>query len=220
MLLTKRFEELSTQLDDVAATKFAINSDLTGRTEHVDAERLLNWSVKARSLIATACGSESEHYRSFVVAEKLGGYETNLTVLKRVRAVFLAAKEDFEGGYLRSVRALVQAEIAGGELEQARELLRSGYLLAAAVVCGVVLENALRELCDRQRLPHGTGDRMNAELAKAGKYNGLVQKRVLSLLAIRNSAAHGKVGEFSSDDVRVMISDVERFVTDSSLSAP
>lgn len=51
----------------------------------------------------------------------------------------MAAREEIEGGNLTSVRNLVHAE-----LEHARELLRSGYTMAAAVVAGVVLETMLR----------------------------------------------------------------------------
>ena len=53
---------------------------------------------------------------------------------------------------------------------------------------------------------------MNADLAKAGVYNSLMQKRITALAAIRNSAAHGKPNEFTRDDVSAMIRDVERFV--------
>jgi hypothetical protein len=57
-------------------------------------------------------------------------------------------------------------------------------------------------------------ERMNADLAKAGEYNALVQKRITSLAAIRNSAAHGKTDEYSVDDVKSMIPEVERFVAE------
>jgi hypothetical protein len=52
---------------------------------------------------------------------------------------------------------------------------------------------------------------MNADLAKAGAYNSLVQKRITALAAIRNSAAHGRPQDFTKDDVAAMITDVERF---------
>jgi hypothetical protein len=53
---------------------------------------------------------------------------------------------------------------------------------------------------------------MNADLAKVGVYNSLMQKRILALAAIRNSVAHGKSEEFTRDDISAMIRDVERFV--------
>lgn len=210
--LKKRFDELLSQAEAVAATKQRKHSEAYGSYEHVEPDLLLGWCVKARNLLATACGRESEHFKSFVEAEKPGPFEENPVRLSRLRAVFLAAQEDFEGGYLSSVRNLVQAEVFSTELEQANELLTAGYRMPAAVICGVVLETNLRSLCEGRDLGVGKLDKMNADLAKAGQYNSLVQKRITALAAIRNSAAHGKLADFDDKDVRSMIEDVERLV--------
>jgi hypothetical protein len=53
---------------------------------------------------------------------------------------------------------------------------------------------------------------MNDDLAKAGAYNSLVQKRITALAAIRNSAAHGKPDDFSEKNVTDMIAQVRDFV--------
>jgi len=150
---------------------------------------------------------------AFEKAEKPTAYSGIYDAMKRVKAVFFAAKEDFEGGYLISVKNLVQAEVFDSELEQASELLSAGYASAAAVVAGVVLETTLRNLCNEKGITLGKLDKMNADLAKSGVYNALVQKRITALAGIRNSAAHGKVSEFSREDVVSMISEVEKFVS-------
>jgi len=131
-----------------------------------------------------------------------------------MKAVFMAAKEDFEGGYLTSIRSLVQAEVFDSELEQAEELVKSGYVVAAAVIAGVVLETALRELCDRSEISYGSLNKMNADLTKAGVYNKLVQKRITALADIRFCAAHGKLAEFTTQHVSTMIRDVGGFLAD------
>ncbi|HHF3114944.1 TPA: hypothetical protein ACPJ1N_004585 [Vibrio diabolicus] len=163
-------------------------------------------------MIANSCSKDSEHYSEFVAGENPTSFESNLSVFKRLKAIFNAARDDFEGGYLISVRTLVQAEVFDSELEQATELLTSNYPTASAVIAGIVLETSLRELCDRNNIPHGKMDKMNADLTKAGVYNSLQQKRITAIAGIRNSAAHGKHDEFSREDVRVMISDIERFL--------
>jgi hypothetical protein len=211
-LLSKRFGELLDQVDEVAATKQRKHSPYSGSYDHVDSDLLLGWCVKARNLLASACGRDSEHFNSFVEAEKPNSFEENPTRLSRLRAVFIAAKEDFEGGYLTSVRNLVQAEVFSTELEQARELMTAGYRMPAAVICGVVLETNLRSLCEAKAIAVGKLDKMNADLAKAGQYNSLVQKRITALAAIRNSAAHGNYSDFNDKDVHTMIEDVERLV--------
>lgn len=210
-VLTKRFAELELQLDQLGSTRQTKHGEYYGRYEEVDPELLLGWCVKARSLIGSACGKDGEHFQSFVRAEIQAAYCDNYSVFKNVKAVFLAAKEDFEGGYLLSVRNLVQAEVAGSEIDQATELWGSGYITAAAVVAGVVLETTLRSLCEANGLAIGKLNKMNDDLAKAGIYNSLKHKTITSLAAVRNSAAHGKTGEFTAQDVKAMIADVQRF---------
>jgi hypothetical protein len=213
-LFQKRFEELTIQADEVEAsksTKTKINGSVN--STNVDKEKLLNWKVKARNLLSKTCGENSQHFQEFEKIEKYSIDFGNYYKFRSFRSVFLAAKEDFEGGYLLlSMKALVQAEVFDSELEQANELLSSGYLSAAAVIAGVVLETALRELCDRENISHSKLDKMNADLAKAGKYNTLTQKRITALAAIRNSAAHGKADEFTKQSVINMIDEVEQFL--------
>jgi len=208
-----RFAELKEQLEKIAETEHVEHTEMMGPLRYVDEEALLSWQVKARNLLSRACGKDSEHYREFLDSEDPRGMgETNADILKRLRAVFSAATEDYAGGHLASLRSLVQAEVFESELEQARELFGGGYHAAAAVIAGVVLETGLRELCDRAGLPHGKLDKMNADLAKAGTYNKLQQKRITALADIRNSAAHGRNDQFSPSDVDAMIRDVEQFL--------
>lgn len=210
--LAKRFIELEEQMQKVSASQYAKNTEMLGRSEYIDGEAYLEWKVKAKNLIVKVCGDKSEHYKEFIAGEEPGSWETNLDQFKRTKSIFLAAKEDFEGGFLSSVKALVQADVFESELEQAEELLNNGYYLAAAVIAGVVLETGMRELCSNENISHGKLDRMNSDLAKLGIYNKLQQKRITALADIRNSAAHGKPDEFSKQDVVVMIRDIEQFL--------
>lgn len=213
-VLRKRFAELAEQIAAVEATRRAKYSEFTGNYEEVDEHLLLNWCVKAKNLISNACGKDSQHFLSFLEAEAPKPYRTSVHTLGRVRAVFLAAREDFEGGYLTSVRNLLHAEVLDSALEQAKELLAAGYTSASAVLAGVVLESALRRLCERHEISPGRLDRMNADLAKAGCFNMIVQKRITALASIRNSAAHGNRADFKAEDVASMIQEVERLVGD------
>ncbi|EOA06429.1 hypothetical protein HFRIS_001679 [Herbaspirillum frisingense GSF30] len=211
-ILSGRFDELAEQLKHLESTQTKRYSEYSGNYRHIEQDLMLNWSVKVRNLLSKACGKDSEHYVSFCLAEEPQSYEDNVDRLNRMKAVFLAAQEDFNGGFLNSVHNLIQAELADDELDQARVLIDAGYIAAAAVVAGVVLETTLRTLSIRRGIPIGSIDKMNADLAKAGQYNTLVQKRVTALAAVRNSAAHGKSQEYSVEDVAAFITEVERFV--------
>lgn len=210
--LGKRFSELLEQLEDVAKTKHTTHSEMMGSFENVDVDVLLEWRVKAKNLIVKVCGDDSQHLKEFIKAEEGTSWSGSYSKYKALKAVFAATKEDFDGGYLSSYKSIVQAEVFDTELEQATELLKSGYYVAACVIAGVVLETALRELCDREGISHGKMDKMNSDLAKSGIYNKIVQKQVTAHAGLRNSAAHGNKEEFSTEDVRYMIKAIEQFI--------
>lgn len=210
--LSERFDQLFDEIKQIEATHGKQNSQLTGTIDVIDNEKTLTWKVKSKSLLVTTCGKDSQHYEEFIKAEKLRSYETQWNAFKRMKSVFIAAMDDYKNGYLTSLKNLIQAEVFDSELEQAQELLSSGYKLAAAVIAGVVLETTLRDICLQNNLALGKLDKMNADLAKAGIYNKLQQKRITALADIRNSAAHGKPEEFSDDDVIMMIRDIEQFL--------
>lgn len=209
--LIQRFSELEVQLDKIEETKKLING-LHGITESIDYELFVGWMVKVKNLLVTACGETSQHFIAFKEGEARGIMESSYAIKKRLGAIFLAAKEDFEGGYLVSLKHLIQAEVFDSELEQAKDLLASGYKLASAVICGAVLETTLRDLCDSNSIARGKLDAMNGQLAKAGVYSRLQQKRITAIADIRNNAAHGNPDEFSNADVENMIRDVEGFL--------
>jgi len=131
-----------------------------------------------------------------------------------LRAILEAAFDDYKGGYLNKLRNLVQAAVFESELEQAEELLNSGYLAAAAIVAGVVLETNLQQACLSKGLRIGKLDRMNSELGEAGVYNLLIQRQIAALADIRDNAAQGNVAAFAAPDVKQMIEQVRRLAGD------
>ena len=210
--LSDRFDQLFSEIKEIEATHGKQNSQLLGTIDVMDNEKALTWKVKTKNLLVSTCGKDSQHYEAFIEAEKVNSYRTNWDAFKRMKSVFVAAMDDYKNGYLTSIKNLIQADVFDSELEQAQELLSSGYKLAAAVIAGVVLETTLRDLCYQHSLTIGKLDKMNSDLAKAGVYNKLQQKRITALADIRNSAAHGKPEEFSDDDVIMMIRDIEQFL--------
>ncbi len=201
-------------MSQVSATRSTHHSQMSGISfENVDDHVLLKWTVNVKNLISKVAGQESEHYQAFTAAENgKYGWSGTYSKFKALEAVFSAAKDDFEGGYLASFKSIIQAEVFENELEQASELLGHGYYVAAAVICRVVLETALIELCDRENLEHGKLNKMNADLAKAGTYNKLVLKQITAWADIGNSAAHGKNSEFTETDVKQLIPALEQFL--------
>ena len=128
-----------------------------------------------------------------------------------------AAKRDFDAGLLTDMRSLITAEVFADFIEQAEHLLEAGYYVPAASLTGAVLEDTLRKLCDKNNLslPNVTKiDRLNADLAKAGIYDKLIQKRITALADIRNNADHGHFDKFRREDVEDMVKWVRSFTAD------
>jgi hypothetical protein len=126
-----RFDELQKQAESILAAKTQAWGPREGF--HVDQNELINWQVKARHLISMVCGPDSQHFHAFEkndTSQFMG--DTNYHVLLRLQAILLAAKDDYEEGYLNKIRDLIQAEVFESQLEQAQELFRADYLSAAA----------------------------------------------------------------------------------------
>jgi uncharacterized protein (UPF0332 family) len=172
------------------------------------------WGTSCLNILGRVFGRDSDHYTRF--KELASDFEIHSRV-KKAWAVLKAAKDDYEHGYLFDTRVLLQAEVFDDFLEQAKHLFDNGYHAPAAVIAGSVLEDGLRKLCVRKAIalpPKPKLDTMNAELAKAGAYNVLVQKKITALADLRNKAAHGKWTEFTTGDVEQMITQIRSFMAD------
>ena len=104
----------------------------------------------------------------------------------------------------------------------AQHLLDEKYKDAAAVMIGSVLEEHLRQLCNKNEISiditkSGTlipkkAELLNAEICSAGVYNKLDQKNVTVWLDLRNKAAHGKYSEYSQAQVEFIVQAIVEFM--------
>ena len=209
--ILQRFRELENQIKFIEETKYSREVG-AGRTLRiytlVDNEIYFQWKVQVKNLIANLTTNNSEYYKEFMMIDK----NTNFYMFLEIKAIFLALKNDYEKGYLNSIKNLIQAEVFETQLEQAKELLKKGYIIASAVIAGTVLETALREICLRNAIEDGMINKMNDNLAKNGTYSKLQHKRIIALADIRNSSAHGNYDKFDKKDVEMMIRDIEDFL--------
>ena len=212
--LRDRFVELTRLAEEIDATRHQVET-LYGHDEAVDENLLLKWKVNVETLLRSVCGDDAHHLRDFTNVAESRVTEESGSRFDNMNAVFYAAQNDFLGGHLDTLRSLVQAEVFDDELEQASVLLQAGYPAPAAVVAGVVLETAMRELCNREGIAPGKLDFMNGALAKANVYNKNQLKVITAIAGIRNSAAHGANDEYSTEDVVRVIRDVQSFLSHS-----
>lgn len=122
-------------------------------------------------------------------------------------------------GRLIRFQDLVIAEMFVDLLEQAEYLFSQGYFLATGVMCRAVLEEKLRNLCERNNcipaMPRPTIEAYNQALYKASPpvYDATVMKHVSAMASVGNHAAHNKP-DLRSDTVERLSRDLRKFLAD------
>jgi hypothetical protein len=208
----KRLTELIDAGDRVLATRRPPPPNSIGFDASVDSAQAYQWFTSAQSILARVFGTDSEHYKNFSAQ---GEKHVSFSPAVRAQGVLKAAKDDFEHGYLFDLKKLIEADVFVDLLDQAEALLGAGYYQACAVIAGAVLEDALRRLVSSAGVPVPTKpklDSMNTELAKAGVYNKLTQKRITAIADVRNSAAHGQWDQFEERDVKEAVEWIRNFM--------
>ena len=211
--LLTRVDELIEQGGQVLATRHKVGS--VG--EFVDFGPTQGFRSAGLSFIERVYSSTHPHYLGF---EKCA--ITSPTRIEGGIEVLRVVKTELEGGWLFTVKGLVSAEIFSDFLDMAEYLLDERYKDPAAVLIGGVLEEHLRQLCNKNGIDSEDqkadktvpkkADRLNADLAKADVYSKLDLKSVTAWLELRNKAAHGKYAEYSHEQVENMLRGVTEFM--------
>lgn len=210
-----RADQLITLADAVLVTQHG-SEEWPGR--YVDTGRFAEFRAAALSFLRNLYGPDHSYFSDFETKVAHAGPRDT----QKGRGILQAVRDELAGGWLRTARGLVAAELFGDFLEMAQYLLAEGYKDSAAVLVGGVLEEHLRQLCSSHGIPV-TGqkagadvprraDALNADLARAGVYNVLDQKNVTAWLDLRNKAAHSHYAAYTADQVRMAHSGVLEFV--------
>ena len=183
-----------------------------------------SWMTRLGQTIRRVFGTDSQHFESFQSQAqdvRVNAVTTDDTAVAIMAGIARAMQSELEAGYIPQVRSLVRADVFADFLEMADYLLEEGYKDAAAVITGAVLEDSLRQLCDRVDLPLSAEnghplalDSLNANLRKADLYDKLIQKQITGWADLRNSAAHGHFDKYDAPQVRMMLDFVLKFVSD------
>ncbi|MBL8415265.1 MAG: DUF4145 domain-containing protein [Propionivibrio sp.] len=203
----RRFVELDKDFGSIPITTSSHDS-----RRYVQDGKWEKWATSAQNLILAVFGDHSPHYKNFVKAyENCRGSEQRV---KTLNAVFLSAKEDFEGGYVFDVDLRVSGEVFGDFVGLARQSLAEGYKDVAAVLACAALEDALKRYASANEI--NVTEKTMQDVVNALKASGLVagaQKSLLDAMPrIRNMAMHADWGKLSEPDVSSVIGFVEQFL--------
>jgi hypothetical protein len=215
--LLKRINDLITLGDRVIATEKRSSGSFS--TSSVDHEIFTEFKNASLSFITNIYGNTHPYYQGFQQeCNRSSPYDA-----KAGRGVLNSIRTEIQEGWLNSLRGILSAEIFVDFLEMAEHLLDEGYKDAAAVMVGSILEEHLRQLCVKNGIPTSDNkagkivpkraDSLNSDLARVPIYNLLDQKNVTAWLDLRNKAAHGKYGEYTKEQVALLLSSITDFMS-------
>jgi hypothetical protein len=102
-------------------------------------------------------------------------------------------------------------------LREAETYFEIGRHHSAAILAGDALESTLRKLCTDHCVDvcsRSTVDGMNAELARKGIYDDVIEKRLSAAADLHEKANCGLWSEVSKDEVEAMIAEVRAFAAE------
>jgi len=167
------------------------------------------WRAQAISALEAIIGGNHIYTAEFTarVTHHVGP-ELGIEILRRL-------KSDIENGYLKKTANIISAEVFGDFLEMADHLLAEGYKDPAASLTGAVLEDGLRRIAGNDGITVTDHDDLTSLRDKCvgGKiFNNLIRQQITVWTTLRNSADHGKFGDYTAQQVGSMISDVRVFL--------
>jgi hypothetical protein len=211
--IKNRVNELICMADSVLVSRYA-----DGLHYKVSSEEFYGFKTASLSFIQNIYGNKHPFFIEFEKNVK-SNYSTDT---ENGKGILKSIKQEIEGGWIFTVKGIISAEIFSDFLEMAKYLLDENYKDPAAVMIGSVLEEHLRNLCNKNNIEVDTvkdsksvpkkADLLNSELSAASVYNKLDHKSVTSWLDLRNKAAHGKYDEYTKEQVNIMFSGVTDFI--------
>jgi hypothetical protein len=229
----ERLAELIRRGEAVTVSRKTETSEnwVTGKTtsrlvETVDWPEFVKWRTNCTTLLDQMVPTSSVHR---VTAERFNTIKNNRDSLHFGIQFLKAVSEDFDQGFFDDIGTQIESEIAADYLGQAKTLVESELReqissAPAAVLSGAVLEKSLRSMCEQlspsepTTLNNGKPLTLNPlieALRKRGAFNELMAKQLRAWADIRNSAAHGRFEEFTTEQVKAMVTGIASFLAQS-----
>ena len=131
---------------------------------------------------------------------------TQISILKSMKTRFESSLHD--------IKQLLQADLFDSEIDKARELAKRGYSRASGAICGVVIENHLKQVTERRGLSlkkrHPAISDYNELLKSADVIDIPTWRNIQRLADIRNICDHSKDREPTKEDVEELISGADK----------
>lgn len=171
------------------------------------------------ALLDRLSGANSSYRRAAQAKLDEGFPLAHSYTLAHLVGVLTSLRADVEAGFTQSFEELVHRDVFDDFLTMADELLDKGYISAAAVLAGSVLEEHARKLCVKNSLDvqdakgHPKSlDAMAIELVKEGAVSEPERKIIVGWYGQRTQAAHGHPENVVEGHVRSMPAGIREFM--------
>lgn len=145
--------------------------------------------------------------------EKVVGQEAAIPHFRQQLAILESVESRFESA-LFDIRQLVQADLFDSELQEARELLKKGFIRASGAVAGVVLEKHLAQVAQnhsvKTRKKNPTISDFNDLLKNGNVLDTPSWRQIQRLGDVRNLCDHNKDREPTQEEAEELISGAEK----------
>jgi hypothetical protein len=175
-LISKRYKELTAEMAHLRVIEGPSGSQTVGLQEWN------RWRTSALNIIEVSFGVDSVHFEQLkkAIADwETQGFDYSIEAAK---GVFLAARADFEGGYVSSLEQGIAGEVFGSLFNSARAALEEGYKDSAAVLASAAFEDSLKKI--------GTLHGLNVAEQELGNFIGALKSQQLLQGGAAKSAEH------------------------------
>jgi len=224
-VVLRRMNELVAKGAAIAATKVYVFATDKGEKHYtISGPEPTGWATSVLCLLQRVSGESSHHHSQFAKAfSDFPSYKSS-HAFARMQAVLAAAKDDYEGGYLFNVRALILAEAFADLVAQADALLESNYIIAAGALGRAAIEQHLRSWADVRGLseekPNGKPPMLGdfiLWLKKGDAINAMQRAHLEAMAKVGNLAAHADPA-VTSDNVAWLLREVREFLAKNPIS--
>ena len=177
----------------------------------LSSSNIQSFETKAINIVSLVFGKNSIQ---FGLIKEIG---KNIRIPKRrllrFQGILIACLDDLKNGFLSGQEFIVASEVFDSVLEEAKYLNSRGHKDAAAVLCRVVLEDALKRIAREEGISDNQkASKINEDLWKANRFTKIQWRLQQSWLDTGNDAAHGKFNQYNEQQVNDFANGLTNFL--------